>query len=296
MLFLLLIGACVSINQDSLQPITSNAPSSSLISIAKTNPIALVEMLDGADPGAINDIVKILRTLIAEGVAEKKKIQAAHAKAVELKKKADIELVRLTGIEGAAQSEYRRRAGIEAQKKGIYDALKESTDAAEPALTNEIRILKKVLGMLNGILDQNTPDKKDLIELGSSEKGKAYLKLLANVQADPAKLKKIIGFVGTLLNEAESEWKDMQEKLAEAKRVWAAATEARLVAQTAWQQAKAAREEQDDVVAEAEGVVEAAKKVLDTRLPVLQSEDTTLKKVIDLLLSTADKPSVQPKQ
>jgi len=296
MLFLFLIGVCLSMNQDSLQPISSNIPTG-LISIAKTNPFALVEMLDDADPDAINAIVKILRTLIADGEKEAKGLIGDIRSRTQKRDAALKELQRLRAIEGTLYSRLRYLAGLEARAKGVYDAVLADFAEAKPGLTNEISILKTVLGMLNDLLQQNQPDEKALLELGSSDKGKAYLKLLANVQADPEKLKKIIGFVGTLLDRANSELSTLRGKVALRLKQWKKATKDRVAAQALWSRAKQARVECEEALAEAEGALEAAKKAWEVRKPVLTREDKTLKEVIRLLLSTADgpQPTVGPR-
>merc|ERR1712099_47043 len=130
-----------------------------------------------------------------------------------------VELTRVRVLEGTAESELRRVNLIKAEKEGIYNVAQDAYDAAEPNLSKEINTLNKVLDTLEDLLLQNEPEQKDLIELGSSEKGKAYLKLIANVQANPEKLKKIIGFVGTLKSQAESTLEGLRLKAVAAKSV-----------------------------------------------------------------------------
>merc|ERR1719510_49657 len=159
-----------------LVPVNSKMPSSNLVSIAKTDPLALVQMLDGADGKAIEKIVAILRGLILDGNRELanlvKNVQDANKKVAATQKR----LNELLKLEGEALSELRRRQGIQATAQGKYNAAVKAHDRAAPGLKNEIDTLKKVLGMLNDLLNDNTPSKKELLELGSTEKGKAYLK------------------------------------------------------------------------------------------------------------------------
>lgn len=288
MLFLLLIAACFSINQDTLQPVTSGLPSSSLIAIAKTDPRALLEMLDGADPVAIGKIVKILDSLILDGRREALALRNDISNATKVRDDAQKELNRLRLVETTALATYRSLQAVWAKKKGIWTALKNALEKNEPRLTNEINVLTKVLRMLNDILDQNTPKGQDLLELGSSEKGKAYLKLIANVQADPEKVKKIIGFVGTLLNEAKTELSSLEKKVEDAQKVLAEANRKRNAAYAKWVVADKAEEAGADALAQAEGALEAANNAFKKRWPVLVSEEKTLREVIRLLKSTAD--------
>lgn len=289
MLFLFLIGACLSVTQDSLQPITSEMPSS-LISIAKTNPRALVQMLDGADPAAIDNIVKILEELIQDGVGELSALRYDISNATKLKDDASAEVIRLTGLEAVAGDEYRKLAGIQAKKKGIYEAFLSAYESAKPRLENELNLLQKVSDMLEDLLAQNKPQEKDLLELGSSEKGKAYLKLIANVQANPGKLEKIIGFVGTLWAKANSTLADLKHKVDTSLDISEAAEDAALVGKGKWAVAVKDLENAQTALAEAEGSLEGAIDSLKKREPVIKSEVTTLREVINLLKSTADKP------
>jgi len=296
MLFFFFIGVCLSLNQDILQPITSVRPSDSLISVAKTNPRVLVEMLNGADPDTINNIVAILRSLIQDGLKEMSDMKEAVNNATKLRDAMKVELRRVRVLEGIAQSELRRVNLIKAEKEGIYNAAQDAYDAAEPNLSKEINTLNKVLDMLEDLLLQNEPEQKELIELGSSEKGKAYLKLIANVQANPEKLEKVIGFVGTLKSQAESTLEGLRLKAADAKSVLDQAVGVCERAEVALMTAKQAGASALDAVNRAEGSLKAATQAWNTREPILTSENKTLKEVIELLLSTADNttPAPQP--
>merc|ERR1712083_781140 len=182
--------------------------------------------------------------------------------ATKLKDDASAEVIRLTGLEAVAGDEYRKLAGIQAKKKGIYE----------------------------DFLAQNKPQEKDLLELGSSEKGKAYLKLIANVQANPGKLEKIIGFVGTLWAKANSTLADLKHKVDTSLDISEAAEDAALVGKGKWAVAVKDLENAQTALAEAEGSLEGAIDSLKKREPVIKSEVTTLREVINLLKSTADKP------
>lgn len=294
MLFFFFIGACLSLNQDTLQPITSVRPSESLISVAKTNPRVLVEMLDGADPETINNIVAILRSLVQDGLKEMQDMVEAVQNATKLRDAKRVELTRVRALEGTAESELRRVTLIKAEKEGIHNTAQDAYDAAEPNLSKEINTLNKVLDMLEDLLLQNEPEQKELIELGSSEKGKAYLKLIANVQANPEKLKKIIGFVGTLRSQAESTLEGLRQKVVVAKRVLDQAVGVVEKAKVALTTAKQVTASALDAVNRAEGSLKAATQAYNTRKPILTSENKTLNEVIDLLLSTADNATPTP--
>jgi len=288
MLFFFLIGACLSINQDSLQPISSNDPSTGVISIAKTNPLALVEMLDGADPDAINNIVKILRGLIQDGLTESSELNETVTDATSHRDDMVVEVRRLNVAAGAAENAYQRQLQIEAEKKGVRDAKWSTLESARPGYEKESKILQKVFDMLNQLLQEATPEEKDLIEIGSSQRGKAYLQLIANVQANPEKVSKVIGFIKTMMDNVQSEFAKLEKELEKSEEDLEQAVDDREDAEKTWVSAVAAAKRGAEQLDEAKGTLTAAVQARDTRLPVLRTERATLQEVIDLLLSTSD--------
>lgn len=294
MLFFLLIGACLSIKQGSLNPILPNGPASNMISIAKTNPRVLVELLDGADPDTINNIVKILQSLIQDLINESSRLSDDIKNATRKVHTIEDKVKNLQELEGTAEATYRRLVEVEEEKKGKHQALSEAFEDAEPGLSKEIETLEKVLEMLQKLLDQNQPEEKELLELGSSERGKAYLKLIANVQANPEKLSKVIGFIGTLKAKAMSNLDALAEKVRIAKEDHKQATDERVKSDGLWQVAKKALEDGKDELAVAKGMLSAAVELEKKRTPTIERERLTLVDVIRLLKSTADKPTFVP--
>jgi len=289
MLFLLLIGTCFSINHESIQPKSSKIPSMSLISIARTNPLSLIKMLNGADPDSIRSIVKILEELITDVKEQRNALSTTIDNAnneVEDSKKVLGDLRRL---EGEANELLKLKERAESEAKGAYDAILEVFNSKAPSFEKEINILTKVIGMLDGLYNQKAPEEKELLELGSTEKGKVYLKLLVKVQADPQKLQKIIGFVQTLLDGVTKEKSQLVDQVSSSKQAWTSAQDARIEAESAHEQAVGNRKASENKLAMAEGKLSAAQKAWDDRSPVLTKEENTLTEVIRLLNSTADK-------
>jgi len=289
MLFLLLIGTCFSINHEGIQPMSSKIPSMSLMSIARTNPLSLIKMLNGADPDTIRSIVKILEELITDVKEQRNALSTAIDNAnneVEDSKKVLGDLRRL---EGEANELLKSKETAESEAKGAYDAILEVFNSKAPSFEKEINILTRVIGMLDGLNNQKAPEEKELLELGSTEKGKVYLKLLAKVQADPQKLQKIIGFVQTLLDGVTKEKSQLVDQVSSSKQAWTSAQDARIEAESAHEQAVENRKASENKLAMAEGKLSEAQKAWDDRSPALTKEENTLTEVIRLLNSTADK-------
>jgi len=289
-----LIGACLSMKQGSLDPMLPNGMASNMISIAKTNPRVLVELLDGADPDTINTIVQILQGLIQDLINESQKLSDDITNATRKVNTIEDKVENLQEQEGTAEATYRRLLQVEEEKKGIHQGLVEAYNDAEPSLTKEIEILDKVLKMLQELLDQNQPEEKELLELGSSERGKAYLKLIANVQANPDKLTKVIGFLGTLKVKTTTTLAALKKEVEIAEEDHKQATDERVKSDGLWQVAKKALEDGEDELAVAEGMLSSVVELQKKRQPIIQRERSTLVDVIRLLKSTADKPASVP--
>jgi len=289
MFFLFLIVACLSISQDKLEPVKSKMPSTNLVSIAKTDPLALVQMLDGANPEAVGKIVAILNGLIQDGDQEYANLVKAVAVANKKVKTTQNTLRDLLELEGQALSQLQKMQKIEAVATGKYVRTLAEYRRVSPRLEKEINVLRKVLGMLQTLLNNNTPNSKELLELGSTEKGKAYLKLIANVQADPDKLRKIIGYVGTLLDEAERDLETMVNDVKQAKKVMDLAMANTRKALAKHQQAVRERKECQAQLVRDVAARDAAELIRVRRGAILAKEKKTLQQVITLLESTADK-------
>lgn len=307
MLFLLFIGACLSINHESLQPIKSQMPSS-LVSIARTNPLALIKMLDGANPDAIRGIVKILDELITEIQENRNSLSAGINNANSEIEEIKVTVGELVKLEGSAEEVLDLKSAAESKAKGEHEAMEKVFETSSPPLKNEIDILTKVKDLLvdlqpntdpnedlepttapNQLKPTSVPNQEDLLEVGSATKGQAYLKLLANAQADPDKLEKIIGFVQTLLNSVTKEHQKLVDQLEVLEQAHSDALDEKTQADVAHKQAIRNLEAGQGDLSVAKGKLEAAQKAWDLRSPNLQREEDVLNQVIDLLNTTADK-------
>jgi len=287
MLFFVLIGVCLSINQDSLQPLKSETPST-LISIAKTDPHALVSMLDGADPAAIDQIVTILNEIIDEGNQEIDTLNKSVAEATGELNTLNTELDSKVKEQGEAKQEYETLSSQESAVRGRLASAQSALDLAKPDLDNEIDTLEKVEGILQTLLASNTPESQSLIEMGSSEKGRAYLKLIAKVQANPDKIAVVIGYIQTLLQHANEELEQLENTVTDLEQAVEAAESLTQTASAKYQTAQETVVTWTNKVTEASSALDTASDIFETRKAAIDDENATLRNVIDLLNSTKD--------
>jgi len=287
MLFFVLIGVCLSINQDSLQPLKSETPST-LISIAKTDPHALVSMLDGADPAAIDQIVTILNEIIDEGNQEIDNLNKSVAEATGELNTANTELDDKIKEEGEAKQEYETRQSEESGLRGRLTAAQSALDLAKPDLDDEIDTLVKVEGILQSLYASNLPESQSFLEMGSSEKGRAYLKLIAKVQANPDKIAVVIGYIQTLLQHANEELEQLENTVTDLEQAVEAAESLTQTASAKYQTAQETVVTWTNKVTEASSALDTASDIFETRKAAIDDENATLRNVIDLLNSTKD--------
>jgi len=293
MLLLFLFGACVAMNQ--LQPLPS-LPSQNLISIAKTNPLALVEMLDGADPQAVATIIRLLEDLVAEGLKQKNILEAAVKSQEDYVKIFTARVNKATEKEGQAKAVWENAKNDEAQKQGVWEAAKSSLATGRISLDNEIKVLKEVLDILKDLLANNTPKglltkdgaNKALVALGSITSlgrtgTKGFQEMLTKVKANPATLQKIIVLVETMLKKAEAELKRLEQAVVTAEAAYNAATLVTVTKKGLFDAATAHLNRLLDHLEQAHGTLGQVKSELNTRGPILDQEDATLKEVIALL-------------
>jgi len=262
------------------------------MSIARTNPLALIKMLDGANPDAIRGIVKILDELITEIQENRNSLSAGINNA-----KTEIERIKVTvgelvKLEGSAEEVLDLKSEAESKAKGEHEAMVKVFETSSPPLKNEIDILNKVKDLLvdlkpntdpNEDLEPTTapneedlkpttfPNEEDLLEVGSATKGQAYLKLLANAQADPDKLDKIIGFVQTLLNSVTKEHQKLVDQLEVLEQAHSDALDEKTQADVAHKQAIRNLEAGQGDLSVAKGKLEAAQKAWDLTSYILGS-------------------------
>jgi len=184
--------------------------STSFAEMAKKNPTAFVDLIDTADPAAVNQIIRILQGMILE--TEKKKgaiAQELNDKIAELsqgkldagnmEQKCEIIGANLTTKEtlwGVARGKHQKAASHRASR--------------EPVLNKELQTLQNVLNKVRALQTTSDNTGRRLLALDSEinvpsvvEDPKSLVESL--VDADPAKVIKVIQLLGLLISQASSE-------------------------------------------------------------------------------------------
>lgn len=184
--------------------------SMSFAEMAKKNPTAFVDLIDTADPAAVNQIIRIIEGMILETETKKGEIaQELSDKVAELtngkldagnqEEKCNIIGANLTAKEtllGEAQGKYQKASS--------------HRDEREPVLNKELQTLGDVLNKVRTLQTTSGNTGRRLLALDSEigapsvvEDPQSLLESL--VDADPAKVNRVIELLQILISQASSE-------------------------------------------------------------------------------------------
>lgn len=282
--FTFLIGACVAIQSGILKPVDQKTAAVSLIQTAKTDPHALIQMLQGADKDKLQKILNLLVELRDEAIAEQGRLTKYVADVRALYAREQKEEKRLEGVEISKKVHLDQAISAFNKANGVYTETKKEHDEGAPRLNTEIDVFNKVLRILRN-LTNNQPQEKELLALGASAEGLAYQNMIDNLKADPEKLNKVISIVDNLLTQSEGELKLLVDTMNDAHSVRQQKNAIRGTAFGAWKAASALLNAQKMRVSQVKGIVEAAQKEYNTQYPVAAGEQKTLEEVIKILTS-----------
>lgn len=280
--FTFLIGACVAIQSGVLKPVSHEKSVVSLIQTAKTDPRALIQMLEGADKETLKTVLNLLIQLRDEAIGEQSRLTLALAKTTKSLAVAKGELQRLQGIEIAKHAEMTAALKAYNTALGVLKERKQEHDGGKPRLDKEIEVFTKVLVILRNLLN-GQPQSKGLLELGASAQGQSYQKMIENIKADPEKLKKVITIVNKLLTQSKAELKLLKDQMDKAQVDKDAKFTAYKKALAVHGAARAAVTAQKTVVQQATGAFEEAKREHTAEYPVVSKERATLEEVISII-------------
>jgi len=296
MLFLLLlVNVCIA-SQSHLEPISRKVtvPSrTKLALIAKKDPHALLKMLDNANPDDIAQIVQLLQELIDAGKTEKAQLAQSLSDAEATVTTAREAYNAAFIAQGTADAKHRAALDHESASKGTWEAATAAYDTEQPGLENEIAVFQQVLNILQNLLNQQ-PQDEALLELGSSEKGKLYQKLILKVQADPTKINQIIDLVNGLSATSESVLNSLEKTVNDTRASYDSAIDATTIASGELTAAQKETTDASDALGQAQGAFEETQKNNNDREAVIDSEETTLNEVITLLNQISDTEVVTP--
>lgn len=268
-LLFVLIGSVLSSEYPS-------ADGTTLLGMIRRDPNALVSIFDTADKTKVDKIIELLNNLIGEGTAEiaeiNKEIVGCRKKVSDAKERHNQAVAKLASLASALAT----ANGVVSTTEGAWTESKEIYGRESPAIKKEIEVFNKVLRILNNLLNGG----KSLAEEDTAEV-RAFISL--EDQADPVKVKKIIGLVQGLLKISQTELAALEKAVNDAKAAFDAATVARNKAFGAWTAQKAvvekAKLDLDNVV----GACARHLKISNERIAVVNEEIKTLGSVITLL-------------
>jgi len=280
--FTVLIGVCVAIQAGVLKPVDHQKSVVSLIQTAKTDPHALIQMLEGADKETLKSILKLLNELRTESIDEQKRLTTLLANAAKNLAEGKAELSRLNTIKAKKKAELDEAVKQFNIAHGTWVETKQEYDDGSPRLRKEIGIFLQVIQILNNLV-KGQPQPKGLLELGASAEGQVYSKMIENIKADPVKLKKVIAIVTKLLGQSRLELQSLKQAMDGAKAVRDDKERIKNTAFGEWRAASAAVAAQEAVVQQLTGAFQEATREHGTNYPIVTGERKTIEEVIKIL-------------
>jgi len=281
MLSFFLIGACVALKSGLLQPVPS-AGTANFLQTAKTNPRALIQMLQGADPTVINTIIQLLTQLRDDSVTEENRLTTVLNSANDT-------LTQTKALLAAAESTL-VRAEIDQENKnleyntklGTYNQVLQEHDEEVPTLENEISIFEQVIEVLIQLRD-GASQEESLLQLEQISGAEHYQKLLEDAKADPTKIDQIIALIESLSSQSSSALNATKARLETATNELNTAKSDKDDADAALTTAQGFVSTQQTAVGEAQGKMDEAQSEYDARYTTVVGETATLNEVIGIL-------------
>jgi len=211
-MFLLVIFA---LSTASLQD-ASVIEAQSLISVAKNNPQAFVEMFKGTPKDKLDTIINLLGALIH--TAEKEIYDALKEKE-SLCKKINYDWCFGLGCGKEENLHYSILAKIEAAK-GKLEECSKAYRTAEPQVNDEVALLEKIIGVL-----QSLKDPRSLADISNAQNflskentAKSMLSMISDANADPKLVQEVIEMLGSLISDAKGELATFRKCIMESER------------------------------------------------------------------------------
>lgn len=272
----------------------------SLIGLVKSNPQALVNVADKADPQVVTNIINILRSMISESNGTIADLAADLKQAKEDVEKAQTDFNDQEGKCKGLDAELGDATGKEGVATGEYNAALKTYNTRKPVLDAELTTLKMVLTKLQSLLPSNSPTNsppitqiestRKLLSLSTESALKAikedpstFLESFAN--ANPKKVQSAINLVQQLIDAASGELKDVTEEKNDKKTALDEASDVvrDLTGKLGACESSQGNKEQD--LQEKQGVLQETADFVSKRTKVLKTEISDIQEIIRLLSS-----------
>jgi len=293
----------------------------SVVNQVITDPTAFVQTFAKANPAQINEVIKIIEGLVAEGQDKKNKIIATHDAAAKVLDGANADLAKALDEFETARGERKLadalvanlRTKLAKRKDEETDALNSKNlrfeiytdaqnwlDTENKRIDGEKAVLEEVIDVLNGLKDNNG---RRLLSV-QSHLGPILPALIESAKVNPDSIDKVVGMVADLIaagervrTEAKADRNSAKSAFDKAEAEWKKAVQATIEATDALNAAVAdaanklaVEEDKQDIwekattAQEKAAADEAAKlKIEEEQVPILDHENDELLKVIDIL-------------
>lgn len=263
----------------------------SLLGLVKSNPQALVNVTDKADPQEVAKIINILRSMISENNGTIADLAADLKKAKEDVEKAQTDFDDQEGKCKGLSADLDDATDKEDEATGEYNQALATYNARKPVLDAELTTLRMVLTKLQSLLPvktqiESTPRKLLSLSAESAltaikEDPSAFLESFAD--ANPKKVQSAIDLVQELINDASGELEDVTKEKNDTKTALDAASLEvfKLTESLGSCESSQGNKEQD--LQEKQGILQRTTQFVVQRTKVLRAEITDILEVIRLL-------------
>lgn len=257
----------------------------SFIEMVKHDPTALVDLLDTADPQALDNIIVILEGLITDNTKKVDQLKNNLKEANEALVAGKLDESEQTGKCATLKAVLDTKNEEESTAQGVVKEAKATQLARETNLKNELVILKAVLGNITSLQADSEQNSRrllafDSVDIVSSIKEDPHSFIESLINANPAKLELVINLIGELIASAEKDLNKIVQDVTDAGEALKEAIKAAKEALTEFGTCGKKLGEKTATVSELQGKADAAKTALDNLGAQFLHENGVLNKII----------------
>jgi len=264
------------------------------VAMAKHDPLALVDLLDKADPNAVSNIIALLQKMIEDNSGKVQTLEQTLKDKEDALKTSELDANEHAGECGSIKETLEEEQKAQKVAEGVYTSAKATRADRDPKLQKEIATLKSVLAKVKSLQTSSGQKNRRLLAFDSVSmisairtNPNAFIESL--MDADPQKLQLVINLIDELITAAQTELDQVIRLEDEAFKANKDASERVKIARQHDGTCQKILGEKNGDVAEKTGERDVAKKAHDTRKPILLMENVTLNEIIELLRPMAKK-------